>query len=190
MKLKDVFVHENALCESDEVGAGTRVWAFAHIMQGAKVGADCNICGGAFVESGAVLGNRVTVKNNVLLWDKVSIEDDVFLGPGAVFTNDLNPRAAFKKSSEEFEATLVRNGASIGANATVVCGITIGQHAFIGAGCVVVRDVPAHALMVGNPARRVGWMCECGERLPDTLVCTCGRRYRLDDENAGLRQIL
>ena len=173
-----VFVHPRALCESDDVGARTRVWAFAHVMAGARVGEDCNVCGGAFVEAGAVVGDRVTIKNNVLLWDRVTVEDDVFLGPNAVFTNDLDPRAAFKKDPSEFLPTLVSMGATIGANATIVCGVTIGPHAMVGAGAVVVRDVPAHALVVGNPARRIGWACVCGKRLGDDLSCSCGRSYR------------
>lgn len=182
-----VFVHPNALCESDDVGPRTRVWAFAHIMSGAVVGSDCNICDHAFIESGAKLGNRVTVKNNVLLWDKVTIEDEVFLGPNAVFTNDLTPRVAFKKKPEDFLPTLVRRGASIGANATIVCGVTIEEQAMVGAGAVVTHNVPAHALVVGNPARQVGWMCACGERLGDDLVCRlCGRRFRNDPR--GLRE--
>jgi acetyltransferase-like isoleucine patch superfamily enzyme len=182
-----VFVHERALCESDDIGPRTRVWAFAQVMKGARVGADCNICGHAFLETGAVLGDRVTVKNAVLLWDKVTVEDDVFLGPNVVFTNDMNPRAAFKKPPERFLSTRVRKGASIGANATIVCGTTIGEQAFVGAGSVVIRDVPAHALVVGNPARRIGWMCACGEKLDQKLVCACGRRYRLIDATAGLQ---
>jgi UDP-2-acetamido-3-amino-2,3-dideoxy-glucuronate N-acetyltransferase len=181
-----VRVHPRGLVESDEIGAGTRVWAFAHVMKGARVGADCNIGDHAFIESGARLGDRVTVKNAVLVWDKVTVEDDVFLGPNMVFTNDRNPRVAFKKRAEEMVPTLVRRGASIGANATVVCGVTIGEQAFIGAGSVVVRDVPAHAIVVGNPARRRGWMCACGEKLPAALVCGCGRSYRLLDEKRGL----
>jgi UDP-2-acetamido-3-amino-2,3-dideoxy-glucuronate N-acetyltransferase len=181
-----VFVHERALCESDDIGPRTRVWAFAQVMKGARVGADCNICGHAFLETGAVLGNHVTVKNSVLLWDKVTVEDDVFLGPNVVFTNDMNPRAAFKKPPERFLSTRVRKGASIGANATIVCGTTIGEQAFVGAGSVVIRDVPAHALVVGNPARRIGWMCACGEKLDQKLACACGRHYRLIDATAGL----
>lgn len=180
------FVHEKALCETDAIGPGTRVWAFAHVMKGATVGADCNIGDHAFIESGARLGDRVTVKNAVQIWDKVTIEDEVFLGPNMVFTNDMNPRVAFKKSPDAFLSTLVRKGASIGANATVVCGVTIGEQAFVGAGSVVIRDVPAHALVVGNPARRIGWMCACGDKLPVALACKCGRRYRLVDEKAGL----
>jgi UDP-2-acetamido-3-amino-2,3-dideoxy-glucuronate N-acetyltransferase len=182
-----VFVHPLSLCETAAIGPGTRVWAFAHVMEGAVIGADCNVGGHAFVESGAVIGNRVTIKNGVLLWDKVTIEDDVFLGPNCVFTNDLNPRAAHKKDPSGFTATLVRAGATIGTNATIVCGVEIGAHAFVGAGGVVTRDVAAFALVAGNPARRVGWMCACGERLDDRLRCGCGRRYVLAGDD-GLRE--
>ncbi|MFN7952935.1 MAG: acyltransferase [bacterium] len=181
-----VFVHERALCESDDVGPRTRVWAFAHVMRGARVGADCNIGDHAFVESGAVLGDRVTVKNAVLVWDRVTVEDDVFLGPNMVFTNDLVPRAAFRKDASRFLPTRVRRGASIGANVTVVCGVTVGECAFVGAGAVVTSDVPARALVVGNPARWMAWMCDCGERLGNDLACGCGRRYRLVSALEGL----
>ncbi len=205
---KPPFVHEKALCESTDVGAGTRVWAFAHVMKGAKVGEDCNLCDHSFIESGAVLGNKVTVKNAVLVWDKVTVEDEVFLGPNMVFTNDMNPRVAFKKSPDTFLPTRVRRGSSIGANATIVCGVTLGENCFVGAGSVVIRDVPAYAMVVGNPARRIGWMCACGEKLKghnkppakdsvearvgqalheDALTCTgCARRYQLTDEKVGL----
>jgi acetyltransferase-like isoleucine patch superfamily enzyme len=176
---KPVYVHPKGLCESSTVGPGTRVWAFAHVMERAVVGADCNIGDHAFVEAGARLGDRVTVKNAVLVWDQVTVEDDVFLGPNAVFTNDLTPRAGRKKSPDEFLPTLVRRGATVGANATVICGTTIGAHAFVAAGAVVTRDVPAHALVAGNPAQRVGWVCTCGGRLDATLTCPCGRSYRL-----------
>jgi UDP-2-acetamido-3-amino-2,3-dideoxy-glucuronate N-acetyltransferase len=174
-----VFVHEQALCESDQIGPRTRIWAFAHVLPGARIGADCNVCDHAFVEGGAVVGDSVTIKNNVLLWDGVTVEDEVFLGPNAVFTNDLRPRAASRKGREGWLSTLVRRGATIGANVTVVCGVTVGRWAFVGAGSVVAADVPDHALVVGNPARRIGWACECGERLPDGLTCACGRSYRL-----------
>jgi len=173
-----VFVHEKALCESDAVGPRTRIWAFAHVMEGARIGADCNVCDHVFIEGGAIVGDGVTVKNNVLVWDKVTIEDDVFLGPNAVFTNDLNPRAAVKKPSSDLMSTFVRRGATIGANATVVCGVTIGEHAFVGAGAVVTSDVAPYALVLGNPGRRVGWVCVCGRSLKAELRCTCGRRYR------------
>jgi UDP-2-acetamido-3-amino-2,3-dideoxy-glucuronate N-acetyltransferase len=174
------FVHPAGLCESDEVGPGTRVWAFAHVLPGAVVGADCNICDHAFIEGGARLGDRVTVKNAVLVWDGVTVEDEVFLGPGMVFTNDLNPRSIIKKGREGFVPTVVRRGATIGANATIVCGVTIGEHAFVAAGAVVTRNVPAHALVAGNPARPKGWMCSCATRLGEDLRCPCGRQYALD----------
>ena len=186
-----VFLHEKALCESQEVGPRTRIWAFAHVMKGASVGADCNICDHAFIESGAVLGDRVTVKNAVLVWDKVTIEDDVFLGPNCVFTNDLRPRVAFRTPPEAFLPTLVRRGASIGANATIVCGTTIGEQAFVAAGAAVIRDVPAHGFVAGNPARRKGWVCACGQPLSEALSCgACGRAYRLRSETFGLEAAL
>ena len=184
-----VFVHERALCESANVGPRTRVWAFAHVMAGATIGADCNVGDHAFVESGARLGDRVTVKNGVAVWDKVTIEDEVFLGPNAAFTNDLRPRAGFRKTSDAFLPTVIRRGATIGANATIMCGVTIGAAAFVGAGGVVLRDVPAHALVVGNPARQIGWVCSCGERLPASLTCGCGRGYRIVSPDAGLAPV-
>jgi acetyltransferase-like isoleucine patch superfamily enzyme len=183
---RSVFVHEKALCEATEVGPRTRIWAFAHVMRGAVVGADCNICDHVFIESGARVGDRVIVKNNALVWDKITLEDDVFVGPNAVFTNDFIPRVAFKNPPEKFLPTLVRRGASIGANATVVCGVTIGEQAFVAAGTVVIRGVPAYAMVAGNPARRIGWMCACGKKLPAGLACTCGRTYRLVSDQAGL----
>lgn len=183
------FVHPTALVESDQIGPGTRVWAFAHVMAGASIGAGCNVCDHVFVESGAIVGDRVTLKNNVLLWDGVTIEDEVFVGPNAVFTNDRTPRAAVKKPPELFVPTVVRRGATIGANATVVCGVTVGRFAFVAAGAVVTRDVPPYALVAGNPGRRVGWACECGVRLPESLTCaSCGRRYRPAD-GGGLQPL-
>jgi len=188
MTTSGVFVHERALCESASVGAGTRIWAFAHVMKAAQVGAGCNICDHVFIESGAIVGNRVTIKNAVLIWDRVIVEDDVFLGPNMVFTNDMNPRAAFKKDSSAFLPTRVKQGATIGANATIVCGNFIGTYAFVGAGAVVIDDVPDHALVVGNPARQVGWMCACGEKLPANLVCACGRAYDKFDHGLVMRE--
>lgn len=182
-------IHPKALCESEEVGRNTRVWAFAHVMPGARVGADCNVCDHAFIETGASIGDRVTVKNNVLIWDKVTIEDDVFIGPGVIFTNDLNPRAAFKKSPDRFLLTRVGRGATVGAGAVIVSGCEVGPMAFIGAGAVVTSDVPPHALVVGNPARRIAWVCACGEKLDDELMCSCGRRFGRDVTTRGLVQI-
>lgn len=183
-----VFVHERALCESEDVGPRTRIWAFAHVMAGARVGADCNLCDHVFVETGARIGDRVTIKNQVMVWDKVTVEDDVFMGPGAVLTNDLKPRAAFKNPPEDFLPTLIRRGATVGAGAVIVCGVTLGRSAFVGAGAVVVRDVPDHGLVVGNPARRIGWACACGERLTEALACpACDRRYAPDGEGLALQ---
>jgi UDP-2-acetamido-3-amino-2,3-dideoxy-glucuronate N-acetyltransferase len=182
-----VFVHEKALCESEQVGLRTRVWPFAHVMAGAVIGNDCNICEHTFIESGAVIGNRVTVKNNVMVWDRVTIEDDVFLGPGAILTNDRFPRAGVKTAPVQLLPTLIKRGATIGAGAVVRCGTTIGNYAFIGAGSVVLNDVAAHALVVGNPVRRIGWICQCGIKLVNSLMCDCGRRYALVSEEQGLR---
>lgn len=169
-----VFVHPRGLCESDQVGAGTRIWAFAHVLPGAVIGADCNVCDHAFVEGGAVIGDRVTIKNAVLVWDGVTVEDDAFLGPNVVFTNDLRPRAHLRKRRDQLLPTLVQRGATLGAGVTVVCGTTIGEHAFVAAGAVVISDVPAYGLVVGNPGRVVGRVCQCGERESDALPCNCG----------------
>jgi len=179
----DVFVHPQGICDSTDIGSGTRIWAFAHVMEGARIGKDCNLGENVFVEGGAVLGNHVTVKNGVAIWDLVTVEDFVFLGPSCVFTNDRVPRShpEYRTGPEGWEPTRVETGTTIGANATIVCGTTLGRWSFIAAGAVVTRDVAAHALMVGNPARQIGWICECGRRLPDSLRCECGHAYRLDE---------
>lgn len=178
--VEDVFVHPSGINDSAQVGAGTRIWAFAHVMKGAVVGRACNIGSTAFIESGAVLGDHVTVKNGVAVWDRVTLEDYVFLGPHAVLTNDPCPRSHpdYRGTPDDWKPTLIREGASVGANAVVVCGSTLGAWSFVGAGSVVTRDVPDHGLVVGNPARRVGWVCRCGRRLPPQLACEgCGLRY-------------
>jgi acetyltransferase-like isoleucine patch superfamily enzyme len=164
--VKPYFAHPQALVESEEIGPGTRIWAFAHVLPGARIGAECNICDHAFIETGVVLGNNVTVKNGVAIWQGVTVEDNVFLGPNCVLTNDPNPRAYIKKSGMELEPTRIRANATVGANATILCGVTVGRYAFIGAGAVVLRTVLDFALVVGNPARQIGWMCHCAKRLP------------------------
>jgi UDP-2-acetamido-3-amino-2,3-dideoxy-glucuronate N-acetyltransferase len=185
-----VSVHPAGLCESDHVGAGTRIWAFAHVLAGAVIGVGCNIGDHAYIEGGARIGDRVTVKNAVLVWNKVTVEDDVFLGPNVVFTNDLRPRSFGSKDPATFVPTRVGTGATIGANATIVCGVAVGPHAFVAAGAVVHRDVPPHALVVGNPARRVGWVCRCARRLAADLTCSCGERYEsAGAPAAGLRPV-
>jgi UDP-2-acetamido-3-amino-2,3-dideoxy-glucuronate N-acetyltransferase len=185
------FVHESSYVDDGAVvGKGTRIWHFCHIMPGAVIGAGCNLGQNVVVMNGARLGNNVKVQNNVSIYEGVTLEDDVFCGPSCVFTNVTNPRSHVSRKSE-FRATLVRRGSTIGANATIVCGITLGEYSFIGAGAVVTSDVPAFALMVGVPARRVGWMCQCGVRLvvsKDAAACAaCGARYQ--EANGLLRQI-
>jgi len=153
---QDIFVHEKALCESADVGRGTRIWAFAHVLPGAKIGSECNICDGVFIENVVTIGDRVTIKCGVQLWDATVIEDEVFIGPNATFTNDRFPQS--KVYPEHFLKTVVRKGASIGANATILPGLEIGSGAMIGAGAVVTRSVPPNAIAVGNPARIVGYV--------------------------------
>lgn len=170
----EYFVHPAALVESQEIGDRTRIWAFAHVMKGARIGSDCNIGDHAFIEGDALLGNNVTVKNGVSVWACVTVEDNCFLGPHCVFTNDPNPRAYIKKGTEALLPTLVRANSTIGANATIVCGKTIGRFGFVGAGSVVTRDVKDYALVAGNPARQIGWICECAEKLPMAVACEAG----------------
>lgn len=182
------YIHPYALCESAAVGARTRVWAFAHIMEGAVVGEDCNICDHCFIDAGVRVGSRVTVKNGVALWERVLVEDDVFIGPNAVLTNDARPRTSIRRTGEDLLPTVLRQGATVGANATIVCGVVVGRNAFVGAGAVVTRDVPAHAMVLGNPARQRGWVCACGERLGGDLACVCGARHARVSEREGLRR--
>ncbi|MDN5857130.1 MAG: N-acetyltransferase [Pseudonocardia sp.] len=186
-----VTVHPQGLCESDQVGDGTRVWAFAHVLTGAVVGRDCNICDGAFVEDGAVLGDRVTVKNATLVFRGVTCEDEVFLGPNVLFTNDLRPRAANRLPADALVPTLVRRGASLGAGVVVVCGTEIGEHAFVAAGAVVTRDVAPHAFVAGNPAVHKGWVGRCGARLTEDRggwrCAECaGEAYTMDESSGRL----
>ena len=154
------FIHEHALCESRDIGDGTRIWAFAHVLPGARIGNDCNVCDGVFIENDVVVGDRTTIKCGVQLWDGVRLGNDVFIGPNATFTNDLFPRS--KQHPAQYAQTIVEDGASIGANATILAGTTIGRGAMIGAGAVVTRSVPPNAIVVGNPARIKGYATDHG----------------------------
>jgi UDP-2-acetamido-3-amino-2,3-dideoxy-glucuronate N-acetyltransferase len=170
------------------IGDGTQVWHYTHVSAGARIGAGCSLGQGVYVGGRAVIGDRVRIQNSVSVYDAVTLEDDVFCGPSAVFTNVHNPRAAVPRKSE-YRPTLVQRGATLGANCTIVCGVTIGRHAFVGAGAVVTHDVPDHALVVGVPARRIGWMSRHGERLDlpldggdgDASCPASGERYQLRD---------
>ncbi len=184
-----VSIHPSAIVdEGAQLGDGTRVWHFVHVSAGARIGEGCSLGQGVYVGNDVVIGRHVKVQNNVSVYDAVTLEDDVFCGPSMVFTNVHNPRSAVPRK-DEYRRTLVRQGATLGANCTIVCGTTIGAHAFVGAGAVVSRDVPAYALVVGVPARRIGWMSRHGERLDlpasgqGEAVCPAtGERYRLDGE--------
>ena len=186
----EYFVHPTSVVDDDvEIGAGTRIWHFSHIQSGARIGKNCSLGQNVNVSNHVKVGDGCKLQNNVSLYEGVELEDYVFCGPSCVFTNDLTPRAKYPKGSAGYKKTLIKRGASIGANATVVCGHTVGEWALIGAGAVVTSDVPAHALMLGVPARRKGWACECGELLPAGLVCkACGRRYWETDD--GLKEMI
>jgi UDP-2-acetamido-3-amino-2,3-dideoxy-glucuronate N-acetyltransferase len=170
-----MFKHELALVETDSIGEGTRVWAFAHILSGAKIGRDCNICDHTFIENMVVIGDRVTIKCGVQIWDGVSIEDDVFIGPNATFTNDKFPRSKHYQPADAIPQTVLKAGASIGANATILPGVTIGERAMIGAGAVVTRDVPADTIVTGNPGRIVGYVgAKAHPRTPPSIPFEVG----------------
>jgi len=181
MRLQKPFIHKDAVVETAAVGGGTRIWRNVHVLKGAVIGNDCNIGENCFIEGHVTLGNGVTVKNNVALWDNITVEDHAFIGPAAVFTNDFRPRAFNKKSHEDLTATVIKKGATIGANATIVCGITIREYAFVGAGAVVTKDVQPHHVVYGNPARFKGLVCRCGEPLPGgkkrVQCATCRASY-------------
>jgi len=168
--VKNVFVHPTAVIEEDvEVGEGTRIWHFAHVRRGARIGRNCNVGKGVFIDAGVKIGNNVKIQNFVSVYRGVTVEDDVFLGPHATLTNDLYPRSF--NESWEVVPTIIKKGASVGANATIVAGVTIGEYAMVGAGAVVTKDVPPHALVYGNPARIRGFVCFCGRPLkPEDIV--------------------
>ena len=180
--MSDYFVHPSSFVdEGAQIGAGTKIWHFSHVMAGAVIGERCNLGQNVVVSPGTRLGNNVKVQNNVSIYEGVTLEDDVFCGPSCVFTNVMNPRSHISRK-HEYRTTRVGRGASIGANATIICGVNLGQYAFVGAGAVVNRNVPAFALVVGSPARQIGWMCQCGERLrvlDGAARCeVCGASYR------------
>lgn len=181
----EVFVHESSYVDDGAaIGPGTKIWHFSHIMSGSRIGERCNIGQNVVVSPGVVIGNNVKIQNNVSVYTGVILEDDVFCGPSMVFTNVVNPRSEVARK-DEYRRTLVKQGASLGANATVVCGNDVGRYAFVGAGAVITRDIPDFALVVGNPGKIVGWMCRCGIKFsssrqpPGVATCTaCGASYR------------
>ena len=180
---KGYFVHESSFVDEPcEIGAGTKIWHFCHVMKDSVIGRNCNLGQNVVVSPGVRVGDGCKIQNNVSLYTGVILEDYVFCGPSMVFTNVVNPRSEVVRK-DEYKKTLVRRGASLGANSTIVCGVTIGQYAFVGAGTVVTRDVADYALVVGNPARRTGWMCRCGIKLQvegeGTRCATCKTRYRM-----------
>lgn len=192
---KNYFVHESSYVDEPcEIGEGTKIWHFSHVMADSKIGRGCNIGQNVVISPKVVIGDNVKIQNNVSVYTGVVLEDEVFCGPSMVFTNVTNPRSHVSRK-DEYRQTLVRRGASIGANATIVCGNTIGRYAFIGAGAVVTRDVPDYAMVVGNPGRVVGWMCECGVKLEfrqtganDRAICSaCGKGYERESDSVAER---
>lgn len=184
MERKDVYIHESSYVDEPcEIGAGTKIWHFSHIMQDSKIGKDCNIGQNVVISPQVVIGNNVKIQNNVSVYTGVVCEDDVFLGPSCVFTNVINPRSHVSRKNE-YKKTLLKKGCSVGANSTIVCGHTIGQYALIGAGSVVTKDVPDYALVKGNPACVSGYVCYCGKKInfadDNEAVCVCGRKYAMN----------
>ena len=179
------FVHPSSYVDDGAtIGKDTKIWHFSHIMSNTTIGENCNIGQNVVAGPDVIIGNGCKIQNNVSLYKGVTLEDDVFCGPSMVFTNVFNPRAHIKRM-DEARPTLIKRGASLGANCTIVCGITVGCYAFVGAGAVVTKDIPDHALVYGNPAAVRGWVCECGEKLPDSLTCTgCGKEFQ--KHGAGL----
>lgn len=183
-------IHESSYVDKDvEIGEGTKVWHFCHIQSGARIGKNCSLGQNVNIGNNVRIGNGVRIQNNVSVYEGVEIEDNVFCGPSCVFTNVSTPRAHFPVHGI-YAKTFVREGASLGANCTVVCGHTIGKNALIGSGAVVTKDVKDYALMAGVPAKQIGWVCECGKRLDKSLKCSCGRCYVLDHEILSQKQVV
>lgn len=178
------FVHESTFIDSDvEIGEGTKVWHFCHFQSGARIGQNCSFGQNVNIGNNVIIGNGCRIQNNVSIYEGVLLEDHVFCGPSCVFTNDLTPRASYPKGRDNYVTTHVKEGASIGANATIICGVTIGEWAMVAAGAVVTKDVKNHALVIGVPARQRGWVCMCGQILDEHMECSnCRRKYRLHDE--------
>ncbi|MBL7052303.1 MAG: N-acetyltransferase [Candidatus Marinimicrobia bacterium] len=188
--MKDYFVHESSYVDNNvEIGKNTKIWHFSHIQTGAVIGQNCSLGQNVNIGQNVKIGNGVKIQNNVSIYEGVELEDFVFCGPSMVFTNVMEPRSKYpQRGSNFYFKTLVKEGASIGANATIVCGNTIGKHSFIGAGSVIIKDVVNYAMMVGNPARQIGWMCECGKKLTKKLKCDrCNREY--SENNYNLEEI-
>lgn len=187
MEEKPYFVHESSYVDDDVlIGDGTKVWHFCHIQRGARIGQRCSLGQNVNVGNNVRIGNGVRIQNNVSIYEGVELEDNVFCGPSCVFTNVVTPRAHFPVHGV-YAKTLIREGASLGANSTIVCGHTVGRSALVAAGAVVARDVKDHALVAGVPARQIGWVCECGRRLGPDLRCSCGRRY--EEHPDGLKAV-
>ena len=184
--MKTPYVHESSYVDENVIlGEGTKVWHFCHIQSHTTIGNHCSLGQNVNIGSHVTIGNHVKIQNNVSVYQGVTLEDYVFCGPSMVFTNDLTPRSKYPKGSQNFVKTLVQTGASIGANATIVCGVSLGRWSMIAAGAVVTKDVKPYALMAGVPARQIGWVCECGEKLTTDLKCpTCHRQYRLNEHDS------